>query len=692
MRPQILYPLFASISSVSGIGPRYAKLYEKLCGPYLAHLLWHLPIGHIDRSYSPTLKAAEAGKIATLTLKVLAHSPPHKKSHPYKILCTDETAHITLTFFNVKGDYLSKLYPINEHISVSGILEKYQHEWTMPHPDYCLPVARKAEIPRLEAVYPLTAGLSNKVFRKTLGVALAKTPMLPEWQDPALLKRENWPDWKTALYQAHTQIPPSEGRHAARERLAYDELLADQLALAILRQQHKRKRGLPLSKTQTLHAQLEQLLPFKLTNAQNMAIAEISADLSSDYRMLRLLQGDVGSGKTVVALYAMLQAIESGTQAALMAPTEILAKQHQNRLNHFLETLGYKAALLTGRSKNNETKELLLGLEDGTLPIVIGTHALFQDAVKFKNLGLVVVDEQHRFGVQQRLQLAEKGQGTNILVMTATPIPRTLALTAYGDMDVSRLNEKPLGRQPIDTRLIDTARIEEVIASVKRHLATGAQAYWVCPLIEENENLDIANATARFQALHTALAPFTVGLIHGRLATDEKEHIMTAFSSGEIKLLVATTVIEVGVDVQNATLMIIEHAERFGLAQLHQLRGRVGRGSEKSTCLLLYQKPLGHMAKARLKLLKETEDGFFIAEEDLKLRGSGEILGTKQSGLPLFKLANCVQNQNLLEIAHTESRLILNKDPDLSSPRGQNLRTLLYLFEKDQAVKLFHSG
>ena len=478
----------------------------------------------------------------------------------------------------------------------------------------------------------------------------------------------------------------------ARRRLAYDELLADQLALAVIRQHHKKTGGRTMPGTMVLQKKLESALPFRLTNAQREAISEISADMATSKRMLRLLQGDVGSGKTVVALMAMLQAVESGAQAAMMAPTEILAKQHYARLSEFLKPLGIEVGLLVGKSRGVKRDDVLANLADGSLKLVVGTHALFQDDVTFANLGLAVVDEQHRFGVNQRIQLSDKGRGVDILVMTATPIPRTLTLTAYGDMDVSRIAEKPAGRLPIDTRLIDMARLHEVIDGVQRQISKGAQVYWVCPLIEESETIDLAAATERATLLSKKLGSNKVGLIHGQMKADAKDRVMAAFAANEISVLVATTVIEVGVDVPNATLMVVEHAERFGLAQLHQLRGRVGRGRDKSNCLLMYHGPLGETAKARLTMLRETEDGFKIAEEDLRLRGPGEILGTRQSGMPEFRLANLSRDQDLLLIAHDDAALILHRDPEMKDARGQALRTLLYLFERDAAVPLLRSG
>ncbi len=693
MRPQSLTPLFAQVTSLPGIGPRLGKLVERLAGPLVLDLLWHLPFALIDRRNAPEVTHAKAGEIATLTVTVDEHLVPHNPRQPYRIWCSDETGKLCLTYFNGREDYLKKLLPPGEIRVISGKVEIYQGEVQMTHPDHVVPLDQREQILRVEPVYGLTTGLTQRPMQKAIAAAVALAPELREWQDAAYLKKQKWTGWKTALAQVHAPGEASdlEPLHPARARLAFDELLASQLAIALVRHHNHTLAGRATKGDGRLHKRALAALPFALTTSQTFATAEIAADMAKPERMVRLLQGDVGSGKTLVAFLAMLSAVEAGAQAAMMAPTELLARQHYATIAPLAEAAGVSLALLTGRDGTRQKKATLQGMADGTIQLVVGTHALVQDDVEFADLALAVVDEQHRFGVHQRMALSSKATAVDLLVMTATPIPRTLMLAAYGDLDVSKLTEKPAGRQPIDTRTIPIERIAEVVQAAGRTIGTGARVYWVCPLIEESEEVDLANAEERFRVLN-ARFPGKVGLLHGRLKGAEREATMAAFADGRLSILVATTVIEVGVDVPAATVMIIEHAERFGLAQLHQLRGRVGRGTGKSTCLLLYAQPLGETAKARLAIMRETEDGFRIAEEDLKLRGAGELLGTRQSGLPDMRLADLAAHAELLQAAHDDARLIVDRDPDLQSERGAALRALLYLFRRDDAVRTLRAG
>lgn len=694
MRPEVLFPLFAPARSLPGIGPRLEQLVERLAGPKVVDLLWHLPSGLIDRRSRPKISEARDGEIATIEVIVGLHVPPRTKRLPYRVHVSDETGDMQLVFFNPRADYLAKVLPEGSRRIVSGRIEFYQGAPQMTHPDHIVDLAESAGLPLLEPVYPLTAGLPLKSVQKALRAALPLLPDLPEWQNGPWLKSNAWPSWRASLYAAHE--PQSAADLApgapARARLAYDELLANQLALGLVRLRMKKLPGRSIEGDGRLCRKVEDALPFALTGAQVRSLAEIKTDMKATHRMLRLLQGDVGSGKTIVALLAMLNAVEAGFQAAMMAPTELLARQHHATLQPLCEAAGIRLALLTGREKGKPREEILTALADGEIDILVGTHALFQEDVAFNALALAVVDEQHRFGVHQRLMLTSKGgPGTDVLVMTATPIPRTLTLTAYGDMDVSKLDEKPPGRKPVDTRALPLDRLDEIVAGLPRALARGAQIYWVCPLVEESDEVDAAAAEERYKHLHSIFGEF-VGLVHGRMKAAAKDAVMARFAAGEIKVLVATTVIEVGVNVPSATVMVIEHAERFGLAQLHQLRGRVGRGADKSSCLLLYQTPLGETAEARIKIMRETEDGFRIAEEDLRLRGAGELLGTRQSGLPSFRIADIETHKELLAAAHDDARMIVERDPELETGRGAALRTLLYLFERDEAIRYLRSG
>ena len=703
MRPQKLNPLFADVTNIKGIGPRSQKYLTKLLDvqtagspPKVLDLLWHMPTGLTDRRSQPRIEDAEAGTIVTLKVRVLRHNaPPRRSKAPYRVLAEDESGQITLVFFRGDKRYLQSVLPIGEIRYVSGRVESYGEKLQLPHPDLILDEQEFQTAHLLEPVYPLTAGLSGKILNKAIHNALERLPEFEEWIDRSLIDANRWPSFTEALKMIHR--PESERdistTNPPRLRLAYDELLANQVALALVRLNARGLPGRAIKGTGELREKILSALPFALTRSQEQALDEIRADMATDNRMLRLLQGDVGSGKTVVALLTMVEAVEAGYQATLMAPTEVLARQHLESLTPLCQAAGIQIALLTGREKGRPRKQILEALAAGVINIVVGTHALFQDDVHFKDLGLAIIDEQHRFGVHQRLSLQRKGggKGADVLVMTATPIPRTLVLTHYGDMEVSRLTEKPAGRKPIATRAVPFERVEEILSGLRRALQDGAQAYWICPLVDRSDLMDLAAADERHAYLTQQFGD-RVGLVHGQMGGHAKDAVMAAFKEGDLSILVATTVVEVGVDVPNANIMVIEHAERFGLAQLHQLRGRVGRGERASSCVLLYHPPLGETARKRLEIMRTTEDGFVISEEDLRLRGGGELLGTRQSGLPEFHLANVPEFENLLETARQDAQLIVEQDAALKSPRGEALRELLYLFERDEAVRLFQAG
>ena len=704
MRPASLNPLFASAQSLGGIGPRLILLLKKCLNlpagvsePRVLDLLWHLPTGVIDRRAEPNVADAVPGTIVTLKVRVLKHKAPPRGNTkaPYKVACEDDTAKVDLVFFHAERKFIERQLPVGETRYVSGRIERYGEALQMSHPDYIVAPEARDDMPMLEPVYPLTAGLSGKVLLKAARQALERLPDMAEWQNEAWMKARGYPTIKSALQRLHRPVAAEDVSPAAEpwQRLAYDELLAGQLALALVRQNMKAQRGRSVTGDGRVRAKIADALPFSLTNSQRNALKEIADDLASSGRMLRLLQGDVGSGKTAVALMSMAIAVEAGTQAALMAPTEVLARQHVETIAPLAEAAGLRVALLTGREKGKGREETLKRLAAGDIDILIGTHALFQSDVVFKDLAFAVIDEQHRFGVHQRLALQAKGSNgaTNVLVMTATPIPRTLLMTHYGDLDVSRLTEKPAGRKPVVTKAIALESLERLIDRLRVQLAEGAQVYWVCPLIESSDISELAAAEERHAHLRQIFGD-VVGLLHGALSATEKDATMAAFAANELKILVATTVIEVGVNVPNANIMVIEHAERFGLAQLHQLRGRVGRGTRESFCMLLYKSPIGETAKARLEMMEKTEDGFLIAEKDLELRGGGEMLGARQSGMPGFRVAEVPGADVLLQAAHDDARMILSSDPDLVSPRGLALRSLLYLFECDEAARLFRAA
>jgi ATP-dependent DNA helicase RecG len=684
MRPEILNPLFGETQSLKGVGKALAKPMEKLRLTRVKDLLYHKPSYWMHRKRVKELDEADVGLtiIAEVTPADYRSGGPRS---PFRVQATDAQGnYISLIFFGRNTGWPKKLLPLGETRIISGKLERYGDELQMLHPDV-LEIGEEKEIALIEPIYPLSDGLGNKRMGQLVEQALALAPELPEWIEPSLLETKDWKNWRESIFALHSQENAGDD-----DRLAYDEIFANQLAFMLVRANNRQKRGVSIQGDGHLRDKIK--LPFELTGAQKRCISEIEGDLAQSSPMLRLLQGDVGSGKTLVALMALLSAVEAGYQGAFLAPTEILARQHFEGLQKLLTGLPVNLAILTGREKGKIRESTLMGLADGSIDILVGTHAIFQEKVQYRKLAMAVIDEQHKFGVSQRLMLTEKAKNTpHLLAMTATPIPRTLTLSQYGEMDVSRIDELPPGRQPIETRVIADARLPEVVDGLGRHMAAGGQAYWVCPLVEESEKTDVAAAEERAAQLRTRFGDH-VGLVHGRMKGPEKDAVMERFQSGDIRLLVATTVIEVGVDVPNASLMIIEAADRFGLAQLHQLRGRVGRGDVKSNCLLLRGDTLSETARARLSLLRETNDGFKIAEEDLRLRGAGELLGTRQSGDAGFRIATPEQISKLIAPATDDARLLLDRDGGLDSPRGQAARIALYLFERDWGVSLLRSG
>jgi ATP-dependent DNA helicase RecG len=699
MRPHLLTPLFASAAALPGIGPKTGKLLDRLLGPAsgearVIDLLFHLPHSVIDRRNQPPIAEAPLDQVVTLKAKVVDHrAPPPRSRAPYKVLVEDPSGDVLLVFFLANHAWIEKMLPLGEERWISGKLELYDGHRQMVHPDKVVDAEGFAAMPLTEPVYGLTDGLYPRVIVKAIAGALAKLPHLPDWHAGLAAKMPPMPTFGEALASVHKPATPEAIRpdSSVRIRLAYDELLAHQIALALTRKRLRARAGRPNARARAKADAIEAALPFALTPAQQAALAEIRADLAAPARMLRLLQGDVGSGKTMVALLAMADVVEAGRQAVLMAPTEILARQHFSGLAPRALKAGLRMALLTGRDTPAERRRTLEGLATGAIDIAIGTHALIQESVAFRDLGLAVVDEQHRFGVHQRLALSAKGEAVDILVMTATPIPRTLVLSYFGDMDVSALREKPPGRQPIDTRALPIERLDDVVARLGRAIADGKRAYWVCPLVVESEDSDAAAAQDRWEDLVQHFGE-KVGLVHGKMKGADKDAAMAAFAAGTTQVLVATTVIEVGVDVPEATIIVIEHAERFGLAQIHQLRGRVGRGPGASSCLLLYKAPLNEVAQARIEILRATEDGFLIAEEDLRLRGEGEVLGTRQSGTPGFKLADLSVHGGLLPLARDAAQRLVDADPDLVGPAGGAVRVLLHLFEREEAIRLIEAG
>ena len=693
-RPQQLWPLFSALEKLPGVGPKTAGYFKQMGVEKPRDLIFTLPTGGVDRRLVTSINEVSLPVVVTVEVTIGRHHPPKVRGRPYRVFVTDAATEFTLVFFHANSDWLKKQLPTGQRRVVSGRVELFDGLAQMAHPDHIVRVEEAASIPSFEPVYPLTAGITAKVMMKAVGGAVEYSSELSEWADISLIKREKWPDWHDALLAAHapTRIADLAAEAPARQRLAYDELFAHQLTLAIARQLRRAKAGRCSQGDGALRGKVLSHLPYSPTGAQTRAMDEIAEDMAAPTRMSRLLQGDVGSGKTLVALASLLAAVEAGGQGALMAPTEILARQHLANLQPLAEVAGVVLEILTGRDKGAERAAKLAALARGDIHILVGTHALFQKDVEFQDLRLAVIDEQHRFGVAERMRLGDKGRAVDVLVMTATPIPRSLELTLYGEMEVSVLDEKPPGRTPVTTALVSAGRMDEVVGRLRRAISEGRQAYWVCPLVEESEVSDMTAAVERFKRLRASLGEGAVGLVHGQMPPVEKDAAMADFVAGHTQVLVATTVIEVGVDVANASIMVIEHADRFGLAQLHQLRGRVGRGAAASTCLLMYQAPLSDGGRKRLETLRATDDGFAIAEADLQMRGAGDLIGTAQSGLPRFQVADAERQAGLMAIAHSDARALVAVDPMLESPRGQAARVLLYLMERDVAIRLLSVG
>ncbi len=693
-RPPVLFPLFAGVETLSGVGPRAAEAFAQMGVTRLRDLILTLPHSSLRRRPIADLAEARPPEIVTVAITVLRHNPPGTKGRPWRVHCTDGVSDLQIVFFHPRRDWIETQLPIGGRRIVSGKIELFDGMAQMVHPDHI--GAENAPPPaEFEPVYPLSGRLTQGVVQKAVAAAMTRLPEVAEWIDASVLAREGWPDWSAALSRAHAprgaqDLSPTD---PARARLAYDELFAHQMTLALLRRDRRRQAGLQSHGDGGLRARVLAGLPWPPTGAQRRAVDEIAADMAAPRRMNRLLQGDVGAGKTLVAFLALLVAVEAGGQGVLMAPTEILARQHFRALEPLARLAGIRLEVLTGRDKGDARANILTDLAEGRIDILVGTHAVIQKTVEFHDLRLAIIDEQHRFGVNQRMELGTKGAHLppDMLVMTATPIPRSLALSQFGDMDLSVLDEKPAGRQPIRTTVIADTRMAEVVEHLDRALAGGARAYWVCPLVEESEAIELTAAEARFQKLRARFGD-EVRLVHGQMPADQRDAAMADFAAGRARILVATTVIEVGVDVPEATIMVIERAESFGLAQLHQLRGRVGRGTGASSCVLMYHEPLSETGRRRLSILRETEDGFRIAEEDLEMRGAGDVIGTAQSGLPRFRIADLERQAGLMAVARKDAQAFLERDPTMESERGRAVRLLLWLMEQDRAIRLISAG
>jgi len=672
--------LFQNVSILDGVGTKTIKLLKKKEIEKISDLLWNFPQGFTDRSNLQTLDKLEIGKITTIKVKVVKYNFPRIRNLPNKVICEDKNGKIDIIFFNSREGYIRKILPLNTSVIISGKINYFKKKYQITNPAYIVPINKEDYVNKIIPKYSLTEGLTEKIYRKLIEQVLKNITDLTEWHNDKILKKIGNVGWSQSIFNVH-QDKENNFNSKFHRRLAYDEILANLLVLSQARKRIKKFKKIKKRFNNHLSNKLIKNFNFELTKNQVSIIKEINSDLQSEYKMFRLLQGDVGSGKTIVSLIAAANVIKSNWQVALMAPTEILAKQHYNLACKIFKSTNINIKFLSGNSDSKQKKLIQENLINGKINFLIGTHALFQKNIQFKNLGLVIIDEQHKFGVRQRIELSNKGgKNCDILLMSATPIPRTLVLAVYGDMDISRLIEKPMYRKDIITLSKPEEKIDEILIFIKKQIKNGNQVFWVCPLIEESKKLDYSAAVEKYNHL---MKNFTnkVGLIHGGLEKEKKNKVLNNFLNKSIDILVSTTVIEVGIDFPNANVIIIENSNKFGLSQLHQLRGRVGRGINQGTCILLYKKNLSGSAKKRIKILKSSNDGFFIAEEDMKLRGFGDILGYQQSGIKDFKLADPIQHQDLFKIAEEDIKSI-----EYDENNFKKYDFLLKLFDKANII------
>ena len=663
--------LLSDISALKGVGKSLASKFRKKHINTIFDLILSIPTKYIDRSNETKIKNLHVGKIQTVSIFVEKYNFPRIRNLPNRVICSDETGKLDCIFFNSYEGYIKKILPLNKTITLSGKISFFRGRYQITNPTHIN--SDKNKIKKIHSNYSLTDGISDNIFNKTIKEALINLPKMNEWLSDNVLKNFDYITWNEAIYNLHNPKKKNLEKKYI-DRLIFDEILSTFLINSNIKKKFKRKSKIPKKIFSKLIDYVEKNIDFKLTKDQKNSIDEINKDISSNKRMFRLLQGDVGSGKTIVSLISAQNVILNNYQVAFMAPTEILAKQHYELFNKIFGNTS-KSNLLSGKTEYKKRKHILHKLENNEINIIFGTHALFQKKIKFKKLGLIIVDEQHKFGVNQRKKLSEKGDtNTDVLVMSATPIPRTMMMTLYGDMDVTLIKTKPKNRKEIKTYTKDINKLDDVINFIKKEINNNNQVFWVCPLIEESKKIDHQSSIERFKYLNKTFKD-QVGLVHGSMDKIDKEKILDKFMLNKIKVLVSTTIIEVGIDFPNATCIIIEDSNKFGLSQLHQLRGRVGRGEKQSSCILLFKSSLSENARKRLKILKSTNDGFFIAEEDLKLRGYGDLLGFQQSGQKTFRLADPIINEDLFNLAEKEIKIIEKESTSLSK---YNLLLKLY--------------